>query len=203
MRTLLAFLLMVSVASAARVGDMNEDDQVGLVEAIIALQVAAGLDPGVPLGTYTPAIDADSDGVPDCCDDCPSDGDLGNGVDANGCPIPDWIAPTPGNSGTITSASVASTSLTLNWTAGTDNVSTQETLEYLAYRSTSDNITSAADCEANGTAIGSYAANIATKDVTGLSSSTTYYFNVIVRDQAGNKAAYSTLTQLDSDGDGV
>jgi len=56
-----------------------------------------------------------------------------------------------------------------------------------------------ANCESNGTAIGSYSANIATKPVTGLTSSTIYYFNVVVRDQAGNKASYSPLTQATYD----
>ena len=48
------------------------------------------------------------------------------------------------------------------------------------------------NAENNGTAAGSYAANIATKSVTGLSAGTTYYFNVIVQDEAGNKAAYTS-----------
>ncbi|MBI9085417.1 MAG: hypothetical protein JEZ11_17610 [Desulfobacterales bacterium] len=55
MRTLLVFLLMVSVAHAGQVGDMNNDGQVGLEEAIIVLQVVAGLKPEASLGQYTPA----------------------------------------------------------------------------------------------------------------------------------------------------
>ncbi len=111
----------------------------------------------------------------------------------------DNINPTPGNSGTITSASVASTSLTLNWTAATDDYSTPANLQYLAYYSTNNDITSVANCEDNGTAIGSYASNITTKGVTDLTSSTIYYFNVVVRDEAGNQAAFSPLTQATTD----
>ena len=44
-----------------------------------------------------------------------------------------------------------------------------------------------------------WAVDINTKDVTGLTVSTTYYFNVLVKDQAGNKTIYSRLviTTLD------
>lgn len=58
MKTLLAVILLltfVSVVQAEQVGDMDNDSQVGLREAIIALRIAAGLDPGVPLGEYIPA----------------------------------------------------------------------------------------------------------------------------------------------------
>jgi hypothetical protein len=108
----------------------------------------------------------------------------------------DTTAPTPGNSGTITTSSVATTSLTLNWTAATDDTTSQSDLQYLAYYSTSNNIGSVLNCENNGTAVGSYTANITTKNVTsGLSAGTTYYFNVIVKDTAGNKAVYTTKQQ--------
>lgn len=55
MKKLVVFLLMVNVAHAEQVGDMNADGQVGLEEAIIALQVAAGAVPAASLGTYIPA----------------------------------------------------------------------------------------------------------------------------------------------------
>lgn len=105
----------------------------------------------------------------------------------------DTTAPTPGNSGTITTTTVTETSLTLNWTQATDNVTAQGSLQYLAYRSTSNNLASVANIEANGTAIGSYTAGIATVNVTGLTASTSYYFNIIARDAAGNKAAYNVV----------
>ncbi len=41
---------------AEQIGDMNGDDKIDITEAIISLKIAAGLDPGVPLGTYTKAI---------------------------------------------------------------------------------------------------------------------------------------------------
>jgi hypothetical protein len=103
--------------------------------------------------------------------------------------------PIPGNSGTITTTGVTAATLTLNWTAATDNTSPQANLQYLAYYSTANNINTVANCEANGTAIGSYAPNIVSKNVTGLTPTTSYYFNVIVQDEAGNRALYSTLSE--------
>ena len=49
-----------------------------------------GLSDGgeVSLGTDPCSGDSDGDGVGDASDDCPLEGDQGNGVDANGCPNP-------------------------------------------------------------------------------------------------------------------
>lgn len=55
MRTLIALLLLVNVAHAEQVGDMNADGQIDTTESIISLKVAAGLAPGVTLGTYISA----------------------------------------------------------------------------------------------------------------------------------------------------
>jgi hypothetical protein len=107
----------------------------------------------------------------------------------------DSISPTAGGGGTLSFSSVSGSSVTVNWTAATDDVSAQSALSYLVYYSTSNNITTVTDAETNGTAAGSYTANITNKSVTSLSSSTTYYFNVIVRDEAGNKAAYTSDSQ--------
>jgi hypothetical protein len=106
----------------------------------------------------------------------------------------DVTAPTPGNSGTPTTSNASSNGITVNWTKGTDNVTTQSGLQYLVYYSTSNNISTVSDMESYGTAVGSYAANISTIDITGLSSSTTYYFNLIVKDESDNKTAYSVVS---------
>lgn len=107
----------------------------------------------------------------------------------------DAAPPTVGGSGTISASSVSSTSLTLGWTASTDNRTSAANLQYQPYYSLSNNIDTIANAEANGTAIGSYTANINSKAVTGLTLSTTYYFNVIVKDQLNNKSIYNTKTQ--------
>jgi len=54
-----------------------------------------------------------------------------------------------------------------------------------------DNIADAADIEANGILVGGFAADIDSKQVTALASDTVYYFNILVKDAAGNKTAYA------------
>lgn len=103
----------------------------------------------------------------------------------------DTTAPTVSDM-SITSSNVSQMGVTLNWNKATDNTSTQTALEYLVYQSTSDNLDSVTNIETNGTTIGSYTADLATKDIAGLTADTTYYFNVIVKDEAGNKTCYTT-----------
>lgn len=105
------------------------------------------------------------------------------------------VAPTPGASGVLTFTSVGKTSLTLNWTAATDDLTAQSELKYQVYHSTKDNLTTLASVKANGTAVGTQTANIATLAITGLSASTTYYFNIIVEDSAGNQNIYVSNNQ--------
>lgn len=107
----------------------------------------------------------------------------------------DGVVPVAGNSGTLTTAAVMTDSMTLHWTAASDDISAQNLLQYLLYYSTSDNLNSVADMEANGTAVGTFAADINMQSVTGLAPATLYYFNVLVKDEAGNKAAYTPVSQ--------
>jgi hypothetical protein len=85
---------------------------------------------------------------------------------------------------TITASDVTQTGVTLSWNKASDDTSAQAALQYLVYRSSSDNLDTVSNIEANGTAVGSYTANISTKAVTGLTIGTPYYFNVIVKDEA-------------------
>ncbi|MDR1205426.1 MAG: fibronectin type III domain-containing protein, partial [Peptococcaceae bacterium] len=117
---------------------------------------------------------------------------------------PDTAAPTAGDGGTIATDDVADTSLTLNWTAATDNVSAPEDLKYYVYQSSNNNIGTAADCESSGTLLNSGGtATITTYNVTGLNASTAYFFNVVVEDAAGNKMAYNVKEQATSDDNAV
>ena len=107
----------------------------------------------------------------------------------------DVVTPTAGNSGALTASNITTSGVTINWTKATDNVSSQANLKYLVYYSTSNNIATVANAEANGTAFGAYTSDISLKNITGLIANTTYYFNVIVRDEAGNKSAYTSISQ--------
>jgi hypothetical protein len=104
----------------------------------------------------------------------------------------DTTAPVPGNSGIISDLGVASSSLTLAWAKATDNVSAPAQLLYEVRRSSANNIDTVTRADAYGTIVQPFAADIASSTVTGLTASTTYYFNVIVKDAAGNRAVYST-----------
>ena len=105
----------------------------------------------------------------------------------------DSTAPSPG---TLSVRSVGLTAVMMEWTAASDAVTAAGDLEYRLFYSTSNNISTAADAEANGTAVGSgYAAGITTATATGLAQITAYYFAVVVQDEAGNKAAYTPLQQ--------
>ena len=98
------------------------------------------------------------------------------------------------NGGVITSASNPDTTLTLNWTRASDNYTAEADLKYFVYRSDSDNISTVQNAVDNGTLLNvGGSADINTYNVSGLNPGTTYYFNVIVEDDAGYKAAYSSL----------
>ena len=114
----------------------------------------------------------------------------GTGTDS-GTNVADTTAPTPGNAGSIAS-SINTDSATLSWTKATDNMSSQTTLQYEVRLSTSNDIGTVADAEAFGAVAVPYATDINSAAVPGWNPGTTYFFNVIVKDAAGNKAAYTT-----------
>lgn len=107
----------------------------------------------------------------------------------------DTTSPVVGNSGTITIDGFNKTAVTIKWTKATDTTSTQANLQYLAYYSTSNNLNTISNVESNGTAAGVYTNDILLKEFVGLTPGTTYYFNIIVKDEAGNKAIYTTKQQ--------
>ncbi|MCM0627168.1 InlB B-repeat-containing protein, partial [Lysinibacillus sp. OL1_EC] len=84
-------------------------------------------------------------------------------------------------------------SVRLNWLKATDNITSTEDLEYQVYQSTSNNIDTVSHIETNGIALGNYSKDIATFDIPDLLQNTTYYFNIIVKDSAGNKTAYTMV----------
>jgi hypothetical protein len=105
----------------------------------------------------------------------------------------DTVAPTPGSGGAITSL-VGPTDATLTWNRATDNASTQTQLLYEVRRSSANNIDTVARAEANGTVVQNYTSDLNSAVVSGLTVGSTNYFNVIVKDAAGNKNQYQTAT---------
>jgi hypothetical protein len=101
--------------------------------------------------------------------------------------------PVPADTGALSVApnTLEETSFRLTWTKATDTFSDADALTYFIYRSSSNNIATPDQCQTNGTLINTGG----TKDidaftVEGLSPSTAYYVNVVVKDEAGNAAAY-------------
>jgi hypothetical protein len=86
----------------------------------------------------------------------------------------------------------------LSWANASDNVSKPWNLSYEVRQSVLPNIDSIANAEANGTIVMPYMADVTAFLVTGLAKQTQYWFNVLVRDERGNKAAYkmSSFTTL-------
>ena len=103
--------------------------------------------------------------------------------------------PVPSNSGTITTSAITQNSLTLNWTAATDNTTPATNLKYYVYQSSSNNIASVTACETNGSLLNTTGTtNITNYNIASLAANTAYYFNVVVEDKEGNRAAYTSVT---------
>lgn len=100
----------------------------------------------------------------------------------------------------LTISDLGSTSMSINWAprASTDDRTSEVDLQYQLYYSTSNNIDTAVHAVANGTPVGSLQLNMNNQYVADLAASTTYYFNVLVQDQAGNKSAYTMTSQATS-----
>jgi autotransporter-associated beta strand protein len=107
--------------------------------------------------------------------------------------VTDVTPPTVGvapAAGTVTAENIP-----LTWGAATDNQTTAANLRYFVYQSAGNNLSTVANCEANGTLLNAGGTlNLTSYNVTGLTPNTTYYFNVVVSDQAGNKAAYTATS---------
>ncbi len=104
--------------------------------------------------------------------------------------VKDSTSPVPGNGGTYTITYVSGHTLSLNWTAATDDKTQQADLEYKAVYSTTADIGTVADAEANGTVRQDWTANITSVNVTASTYNQNTYYAVLVKDEAGNKAIY-------------
>ncbi|MBF0350200.1 MAG: fibronectin type III domain-containing protein, partial [SAR324 cluster bacterium] len=111
----------------------------------------------------------------------------------------DNTAPTVSTS-SLSVASVTSSSIALAWTAASDTVTTTAALQYKVVYSTSNNISTVTDAGTNGTTAMNYTANTTSYNITGLTGSTTYYVNVLVKDTEGNVNVYTSTSQATSFG---
>ncbi|MBF0239807.1 MAG: fibronectin type III domain-containing protein, partial [SAR324 cluster bacterium] len=119
-------------------------------------------------------------------------GEMSTGTSVAITDVKDTTAPVPGDSGTLTISNVTTSSLTLSWTKATDNITAQSALVYKVYSSTSDNISTVSTISTNGTLRGTTTGDTVTLAITGLTSGTLYYFNVLVTDALNNSAVYTS-----------
>jgi len=107
---------------------------------------------------------------------------------------PDTTPPTL-SSGKITASATTTSGTTLSWTAAADAVTSAVDLTYTVYASTSD-LTTQADWKNTEKATKKVeaTANLTTTTLTGLTANTSYYFMVMVQDQAGNTTLYDAAT---------
>jgi|GEM_PF-3023375 len=108
--------------------------------------------------------------------------------------IYDSIAPAVAD-GTITVGTVSQTTVSLAWTAGTDAGTLPAELAYKVVYSSTDNLATVTETENNGTTGMNWTPGSTSANVAGLAANTTYYFNVLVKDRAGNKSVYTTAAQ--------
>ena len=110
---------------------------------------------------------------------------------------PDVTLPIAGTA--ISFSNITLTTATVSWGVASDNVTTAANLKYKLVGSATNNLTTVADAEANGTLVMDYTANTLTNALTGLASTSAYYYAVIVKDEAGNKSLYSPASVKPSD----
>lgn len=94
----------------------------------------------------------------------------------------------PSVSGVLTLSAQSSTSITLAWTAASNDVPAAS-MQYRVYGSALHSISTAVDMEKNGTLLGNGLTK-PTVQITDLVPGGTYYFNVLAVDSMGNTAAY-------------
>ncbi len=107
---------------------------------------------------------------------------------------PKSAAPVAGNNGTITITSTEKGTIEISWQQASDDNTTVENLQYKVYYSTSDNINTPELAQTNGQTAKDWTANITTCSITDLTGFTTYYINVVVKDEDSNKTAYQTVS---------
>ncbi len=126
--------------------------------------------------------------------------------------IADTTLPVPGASGALTVLNTDSSgdSLTVTWIEALDDLSDTADLQYLVCNSISDTLSTVSAVETAQAASTATCIDYATYDsttdgtisktVTGLNTTTKYYFNVVVKDEENNKTVYtakSVATGLD------
>jgi hypothetical protein len=113
-------------------------------------------------------------------------------VSASAKTTQDTTDPSAGSPSTLALDNSMMDVLFVSWTKGSDDVSPQNKLKYQIYTSKSDNVATLSEVIANGTPYGTTEEDIAFKEVKGLDDDIDYYVNVVVQDEVGLTAAYTS-----------
>lgn len=101
--------------------------------------------------------------------------------------------PVPGGYSIIAMEDRTFTSIELSWEQATDMKTPQGSLEYRVYRSHINNLRTVGEIDANEaslTLVRDWTPATGTVQISGLVAGTRYYFNVVVRDESGNRSSY-------------
>ncbi len=107
--------------------------------------------------------------------------------------ISTYEAPMPANTGLIHVSNITAHSLDLDWQRAVSTVSPQQYLQYQVYLSQKNDIQTLEQIEQNGIVFSPFITDLTHFTVTGLEDYTLYFFNVVVSDLLGNKAAYHSV----------
>jgi len=135
---------------------------------------------------------------------CKSEGSAAGNADSGsggGGGTSDTTAPIIGPA-VILISGISDTGVTVSWGAASDAVTSAANLQYRLVRAATsaaiDTIAKVDAAAAGVTVVDNYTANLTTRNVTGLTDSTTYFFALVVRDAAGNKAIYAPVSTTTS-----
>ncbi len=131
-----------------------------------------------------------------CGSDSKSGEAASGGSSPGGTTTTDSTAPIVGSA--ISFSGISDTGVTVSWGAASDSVTSAANLQYRLVRAaTSAAIDTIAEVDAAAggvTVIDDYTTNLLTRNATGLTATTAYFFAVVVRDAAGNKTIYTPAT---------
>jgi len=102
-----------------------------------------------------------------------------------------------GSATTLTATNTTNSTTAVSWNLAIDDYTSQGQLSYSLYYSTTSLGSNVPQVEA-GVAVSEPTSNISSQSISGLAPDTTYYFNVVVEDTAGNKSIYTELSLVTS-----
>lgn len=92
--------------------------------------------------------------------------------------------------GSLAFSNISKDSLLVTWPPAVDDVTSQENLQYKLLYMPPNSMRMVVDAENNGTMIMDWTANMRSRQVSGIQPVNSYYFVVMVKDEAGNRASY-------------